>query len=150
MSTCKATIILGEKDICKDCMKADGCKHKANLDKDSIIGMSVEECEYFKDRSKFIEMPCKVGDTVWRIEDVWHLDDKATGAYHYEKEVVEFRVRSISISYNSKGVWTKKFRICQVKNSKTIDHQHDVYFCYFGKTVFPNKEEAEQALKNQN
>ena len=126
---------------CKDCLCFGMCL---------LSSEKVGICEEFKDRSKFIELPCKVGDTVWRIEDVWHLDDKATGAYHYEKEVVEFRVRSILISCNSKGVWTKKFRICQVKNSKTIDHQHDVYFCYFGKTVFPNKEEAEQALKNQN
>ena len=55
MTLDKATVILGKNDICKDCIKADVCKHKANLDKDPIIGMSVEKCEYFKDKSKFIE-----------------------------------------------------------------------------------------------
>ena len=135
---------------CNDCLHQIICNAYADAGVTDIPKDDITICEIFKDRSKFVELPCKVGDTVWRIEDVWHLDDKATGAYHYEKEVVEFRVRSILISCNSKGVWTKKFRICQVKNSKTIDHQHDVYFCYFGKTVFPNKEEAEQALKNQN
>ena len=69
MSTCKATVILGGNDICKDCMKADVCKHKANIDKDPIIGMSVEQCEYFKDKSKFIELPCRMGDYIeWRNE----------------------------------------------------------------------------------
>ena len=62
MTLDKATVILGKNDICKDCIKADVCKHKANLDKDPIIGVSIEQCEHFKDRSKFIELPCKVGD----------------------------------------------------------------------------------------
>lgn len=91
--------------------------------------------------------PCKVGDVVWRIEDVWHLDDKATWKYHYEKEVLEFMVRSISISCNSKGIWCKKFRICEVWNGKTIDRQRNIEFKDFGKTVFLTREEAERALK---
>ena len=90
--------------------------------------------------------PCKVGDTVWKVEEVWHLDDKETWAYHYEKEVVEFMVRSISISCNSKGKWTKKFRICEVRDGKVIDHQRNIEFEDFGKVVFPNREEAEKAL----
>lgn len=94
-----------------------------------------------------IVLPCKVGDIVWKIEDVWHLDDKATWKYHYEKEALEFMVRSISISCNSKGIWTKKFRICQVKNGKTIDHQRNIKFDDFGKTVFLTIEEAERALR---
>ena len=94
-----------------------------------------------------IVLPCKVGDTVWKIEDVWCLDDKETWTYHYEKEVVEFMVRSISISCNSKGVWTKKFRICQMKDGKTIDHQRNVEFADFGKTVFFKRDEAELSLK---
>lgn len=99
-----------------------------------------------------ITPPCKVGDTVWRVDDVWHLDDKETWTYHYEKEVVEYVVRSILISCNSKGKWTKKFRICEVRNGKIIDRQRDIEFDDFGKIVFPIREEAEialmEALKN--
>jgi hypothetical protein len=93
--------------------------------------------------------PCKVGDIVWRIEDVWHLDDRETWTYHYEKEVLEFMVRSISISCNSKGVWTKKIRICQVIDGKTIDRQRNIEFDEIGKTVFlsRSREEAEKALE---
>ena len=86
MSTCKATIILGEKDICKDCIKADVCKHKANLDKDPIIGMFVRKCEHFKDRSKFIELPCKVGDYL-------EWDDGDGVLFYYE--VLGFRFNMI-------------------------------------------------------
>lgn len=86
-----------------------GCaRHWAEVIADGLIDSGV------------ILPPCKVGDVVWRIEDVWHLDDKAIWKYHYEKEVLEFMVRSISVSCNSKGVWTKKFRICEIQNGKTI------------------------------
>jgi hypothetical protein len=100
-------------------------------------------------QDNLITIPFKVGDTVWKIEDVWHLDGEATRTYRYEKEVVEFMIRSISISCNSKGVWTKKFRICQVKNGKTINNQYNVEFCDFGKTVFFTKEAAEKALRGE-
>jgi hypothetical protein len=93
--------------------------------------------------------PCKVGDTVWKIEDVWHLDNKETWEHHYEKEVLEFMVRSISISCNSKGVWVKKIRICQVKNGKIIDHQRNFEFDDLGKEVFFSEAEAKYALKNR-
>jgi hypothetical protein len=93
-----------------------------------------------------IVIPFNVGDTVWKIEDVWHLDDKETWTYHYEKEVVEFVIRSISISCNSKGKWTKKFRICEVRNGKVIDHQRNIEFEDFGKIVFPIREDADKAL----
>ena len=95
-----------------------------------------------------IIIPFKVGDTVWKIEDVWHLDDKETWTYHYEKEVVEFMIRSISISCNSKGKWTKKFRICKVLNGKVIDVQQNIEFDDFGKAVFSIKKDAEETLKN--
>jgi hypothetical protein len=91
--------------------------------------------------------PCKVGDTLWKIEDVWHLDDRATWKYHYEKEILEFMVRSISISCNSKGVCTKKIRICEVKNGKTINYQRNIEFDGIGKSVFLTREEAEKALE---
>lgn len=96
-----------------------------------------------------ITPPCKVGDTVWKVDDVWHLDDKETWTYHYEKEVVEYVVRSISISCNSKGKWTKKFRICEVRNGKTIDNQRDVKFEDFGNKVFSARAEAEKRLNTQ-
>lgn len=112
-------------------------------------GKNVNEAEvianYLLEKGVIVP-PCKVGDTLWKIEDVWHLDDKATWKYHYEKEILEFMVRSISISCNSKGVWTKKFRICEVKNGKTIDHQRNIEFDDFGKTVFITREEAEKTL----
>lgn len=48
--TSKTDIILGKHDICKDCAKADVCKHKENIEKDPILDMSVEQCKYFIDK----------------------------------------------------------------------------------------------------
>ena len=96
-----------------------------------------------------IVLPCKVGDTVWLVDDVWHLDDKDKWEYHYEKEVVPYEIRSILISCNSKNVWTEKFRMCEVKDSKIIDHQRNLEFDSIGKTVFLAREEAEKALKER-
>ena len=116
----------------------------------SLFGTDKSYAEVYADHllaNGVIVPPYEVGDIVWRIEDVWHLDDKETWTYHYEKEVVEFMVRSISISCNSKGKWTKKFRICEVRDGKVIDHQRNIEFDDFGKTVFLSREAAEKALK---
>ena len=96
-----------------------------------------------------IVLPCKVGDTVYQIDDVWYLDSREPYTYHYEKEVLEFVVRSVSISCNSKSVWTKKIRTCEIKNGKIIDHQHNIEFDEIGKTVFLTREEAERELERR-
>ena len=93
-----------------------------------------------------IVLPVMVGDTVWRVEDVWHLDSTEPWTYHYEKEVVEFVVRSISISCNSKGDWTKKFRVYKVIDGKIIDDQRDIEFDDLGKTTFTDREKAANML----
>lgn len=137
------------RDRLKELYYEAKCKYMENKMGNKNIG---SEADFIIDNlieNGVIVPPCKVGDTVWKITDIWHLDDRESWTYHYEKEVLEFRVRSISISCNSKGIWTKKFRICQVKNGKTINNQYNIEFCDFGKTVFFTKEEAEKALEGQ-
>ena len=123
----------------------------SNLYEDIKTGLkqaiAYEETENAK--NDVITIPFKIGDIVWKIEDVWHLDDKETWTYHYEKEVVEFMIRSISISCNSKGIWTKKFRICEVRDGKVIDSQRNIEFEDFGITVFPVREQADKSLKDE-
>ena len=121
MATCKATIILGNEDICEDCIKVDVCKHKANLDKDPIIGMFIEKCEHFKDRSKIVELPCKAGDVVYAVSK---CNNKI-----FSKKVVE-----ILLKEDNGYVYTEPY-----------------YFIFedFGKIVFLTREEAEKALKER-
>lgn len=60
---------------CKDCVHVDVCeditRHKLSPSRAEKILPILREhgktCELFKDRSRFVELPCKVGDTVYFI-----------------------------------------------------------------------------------
>lgn len=84
----------------------------------------------------------RVGDTVWVVY-------KLLWSNPCEKFISEFVVKSISIYCNSKGVWTKKFRIRKVINGKTVDVQKDIKLDDIGKTVYLTKEDAEKALSGE-
>ena len=65
---------------CKNCVHYEACKDKfAGLYKICVdkpkkhleLNPNVEKvCDHFKDKSKFIELPCKVGDTIYQIDGV--------------------------------------------------------------------------------
>ena len=55
---------------CKDCIHCDVCQ----LDPNTLVN----DCEWFKDKSKFIELPCSIGETVYMIStghDDWSGHD---------------------------------------------------------------------------
>lgn len=56
---------------CKDCVHCDVCKYKFfHLSENhyTLDSKNVEYiCKCFKDKAKYIELPCKVGDTVYWI-----------------------------------------------------------------------------------
>lgn len=106
---------------CKDCIHYEACYI---FEHDIVAyGKNAEkQCIDFKDRSKFIELPCRVniGDKVWTLDS---KDTICTGTVVcIFKDVLGF---SIDIGWE----------ICELKN--------------VGKTVFFTKEEAEQALKER-
>ena len=54
---------------CKDCIHHEVCKYK-----DEKVSLGTKTCELvaddfkcFKDKSRIVELPCKVGDTVYEI-----------------------------------------------------------------------------------
>ena len=57
---------------CKDCLHWKVCNeyrgafwgHKAQYSS-PIINASADSCIFYKDRSRFVELPCEVGDTVY-------------------------------------------------------------------------------------
>ena len=65
MASCKGRVCLGRENICKNCIKEDVCKIAEDFYKKPVYGMYIEDCDYFKDSNKFVELPCKVGDTVY-------------------------------------------------------------------------------------
>ena len=119
---------------CKDCVHVEVCKEYVvglaavrgvdlNMDEmDELEAvLQCDDCENFKDRSRFLELPCKVGDTIYRVKD-----GKVT-----KEQVVEFGI-------SSRGVVLYR----------TLGYELG-YSDYFGNSLFFSKEEAEQALKER-
>lgn len=121
---------------CKDCVHVEVCEDftKAKLSPkraEELLPVLREHgrtCDHFKDRSRFVELPCMVGDTVYVIESI-------AG----EEKIIQDHVETLGIGYYADGI-----SIYQFDGVKT-----DGYFEDFGKTAFLTREEAEQALKER-
>ena len=122
---------------CKDCIHYEVCKYK-----DEKVSLGTKACELvaddfkcFKDKTRIVELPCKVGDTVYVL-----TSDAPKGI---EKTYVE----KIEIT---KG---KTRFICKCVYDDWGNARWNFSYYSFGKTVFLSPEEAEKALermKNEN
>ena len=119
---------------CKDCVHVEVCCEK-NLH--VAVGMNIiprfkykrieQECKNFKDRSRFVELPCKLGDTLF----------VPTRNLVSEYKVVSFHVCG-------EGIWYRTNVIKGILTRLISDNVENI-----GKTVFLTREEAEQALKER-
>lgn len=101
---------------CNDCLHAEICP----WDCDGVV------CEHFKDSSKFFEMPCKVGDTVYFI-GTNNINKLNSG-------VIEVGVEKLVLK--SGGVYMKL----------SCNAVYETSCRSIGKTIFLTKAEAEKAL----
>ena len=115
---------------CKDCLHIEVCKDSLGNTKhyDNVIAAgNVEElCAFFKDRSKFVELPCKVGDTVYM------LVTRKTKAFEVKSKNGEMKKEINHHTFIKKTCFTKSNLFDVIER--------------FGKTAFLTKEEAEKAL----
>ena len=132
MASCKATVYLGKKNICKNCIKADVCKIAKEFKKEPADGMYIEGCEHFKDRSKFVELPCKVGDTVY-----FATKDRFNSATIDEITITENGMQFYWLQYD------KSYEITEIWDDGTFSDKD------IGKTVFLTRESVEKALEDQ-
>ena len=102
---------------CKDCIHYKVCKV---IDMAGIWGKA-ELCESFKDAGAIIELPCKVGDTVYKI---------CVSNFAGTKTIKTDRVYKVEI-------WTDELRI-------SCDNAPGLIY---GKSVFLTRTEAEKALE---
>lgn len=114
-------------------MKCENCIHKGicssyELYEEIEYRPIIDNCSHFQDKDKVIELPCKVGDTVYEVQE--------------DRTIQKWFVYGI-IKYDGQE-WTLK-----AKNNKNKWKYIDKTFAFriFGKTVFLTKEEAEKALK---
>ena len=117
---------------CKDCLYYEPCstlnaefkKHpKDFIDSD----LCAKQCTTFKDRSRFVELPCKFGDTLF----------VPTRNLVSEYKVVSFHVCG-------EGIWYRTNVIKGILTRLISDNVENI-----GKTVFLTREEAERALKER-
>lgn len=57
---------MAEKVNCENCLHKEICLYKEVI---NDIEIDIEEtgCEYFQNKSLFIELPCSLGETLWRV-----------------------------------------------------------------------------------
>ena len=82
---------------CKDCLHYEACKKfneiRTNVINDSERGAE-NLCEVYADKSRFMEVPCKVGDTVYQIDAERVYEYKVTNIV-YETPVISFDKRAV-------------------------------------------------------
>lgn len=131
---------------CKDCVHCGLCKYRSTLMiEDSCLA---EQCDYFKDNSLFIKLPCKIGDKYYKIqqqctergyydkftdtdimdcESYCDRDGKCDRRYY----IKEYKFNSLSqiVSYYEEYILDNRFEQCR--------------------RIFHDKEEAERVLKER-
>lgn len=105
---------------CTNCIHYDVCDYLP-CETINLLDDMERRCEYIKDKSRFVELPCKLGDTVYRLAK-W---DKG--------KIVEFTVEEINIFSDEINIYD--------------DSGNSIYKEDIGRTVFLTRKEAETRLK---
>ena len=100
---------------CENCLMFTHCRYNLNG--------NGERCDHFKDKSRYIELPCAVDDTVYFIETCRTAED-------FGKQYVTWG-RVLQVTFNVFGQWL----LLTDKRLLEMDE------------VFLTKEDAEKALK---
>lgn len=132
---------------CKDCMHYDACLSRISfmMDYDDINDMFIKDiekrCNQFKDKSKYIELPCKVGDTVYVLD---YEDDNAVdySGYIFIMANNDFAFLSPVLNGESNPI-----EICNEYFQRSIDDEDNSGVIVPLTELFFTKSEAEQKLK---
>lgn len=113
---------------CKDCIHFDVC----NKQKITNHRISQSVCNHFKDKSLVLDLPCKVGDTVYVIFSQFK-------PYINECSVDEFLIRKGEI-----------FAVLDVHYPNYIARRKtSIPISWFNRFAFTKQEEAEQTSRRQ-
>ena len=116
---------------CKDCLYYEACEHFNNGDAAELAENAVEtKCPIFKNGSRYIEAPCKVGDTVYTVI--------TEGKFIHSAKVVGFHLGKFP---TLRGHERKEYLVCYT--DYLLRH---IDLAQIGKTAFFTREEAERAL----
>ena len=82
-----------EKSICKDCIFDGVCRFVF----DGYLLASYEYCRHFKPKSRFIELPCAVGDTIYQVA-AGEIYQSTITKIIFDTENIAFDERAIGIN----------------------------------------------------
>lgn len=112
---------------CKECICEIVCKYN-----DGVNEYCKGNCPHFKDRTRFVELPCKVGDTVY-----FATKDRFNSATIDEITITENGMQFYWLQYD------KSYEITEIWDDGTFSDKD------IGKTVFLTREAAEKALEER-
>lgn len=122
---------------CKNCLHNGVCTlwRTAEMQdaRSYTVGENGGECREFLDKSRLVEVPCNLGDTVWVTNRT-------------KKSVFENKVHGIYIAGTGKCVNTIRVEYTNRLGEKSY---RKFTWAQFGKILFFTKEEAEAALKKK-
>ena len=121
---------------CADCVHVEVCKEYVmglaavrgvdlNVDELEAV-LQCDDCDHFKDRARFVELPCKLGDSIYEPK---------------RHQITEYQIARI-VFYDF-GL-RMELRLMKGLLFRVEIKQEDI-----GKVVFLTREEAEQALKER-
>ena len=140
---------------CKDCVHVEVCRYYTNeLAKANGIPLKLEEvelllgcddCENFKDRSRFVELPQSIHlcDAVHFVLEGLDEIDLQEYTFTVGKNAVSDTVQFIT------EIGTYGFWVGESPREFAPDYDDFYHWYELGKTVFLTREEAEQALKER-
>lgn len=123
---------------CENCLHCEVCADIMKKDlfiKKKMLRIVNPICKCFLDKSKVIELPCKVGDTVYSNNPIF-------------SKILPYFVENLNVSYfeNKDELLVYTFEANSTNEGELLDsidfEPKDV-----GKTVFLTYQEAKQALK---
>ncbi len=123
--TCK-----GFNSICPNCFMRKVCDMESPHRK---------ACSYFKDKSKIIELPYKIGDTVYHISKNGGL----YGSGYYKNTIYEAKVVRIKLVDIGMAI------VINIKNQEIGSMDIPIYCDDDENLLFGTREEAEKALKER-
>lgn len=128
---------------CKDCVHYNVCVYCFYRGRDNDVE---KLCDRFKLKSRFVELPCEVGQTVYVDCDTFRVLTPTCYEHRFIYSKYFFVGEICSIIKTKKQLLMK----IRVENSIHTRYKHKRYTVNaIGETVFLSKEEAEKALKER-
>ena len=124
---------------CRDCIHFKACYEMARANNaDEFNTMYAEKCEDFSDRSLWVKLPCKVGDSLFML----NRDKTKVQEMIFEKPDIRCHCKK-------DDEFVCCMPVCTSYQNGICAYRFNNDFREIGKTVFLAREEAEQALEER-